>query len=139
VPHDSQDLDLLIEAVRAKPQATDLDVVIGIRGPIASPEICNGLMVPIMVFDQLYSFDRNLFLDAIPRPESAPEGENERFEATAGELFDRVMQMADNAGATDEHRALNYLSVRYPAIYARTVEAYAGEFSFTGWRVVILA
>ena len=27
----------------------------------------------------------------------------------AEELFHRIMQMADNAGATDEHRACNYL------------------------------
>ena len=34
------------------------------------------------------------------------------------------MQMTDNAGATDQHRALNYLATRYPAIYATTAEAY---------------
>jgi hypothetical protein len=34
------------------------------------------------------------------------------------------MQVADNAGATDEHRALNYLAVRYPAIYATAAEAH---------------
>ena len=32
--------------------------------------------------------------------------------------------MADNAGASDEHRALNYLAVRYSAIYAHTAEAF---------------
>ncbi len=30
--------------------------------------------------------------------------------------------MTDNAGATDEHRALNYLAMGYPAIYARAAE-----------------
>jgi hypothetical protein len=35
------------------------------------------------------------------------------------------MQMADNAGATDDHRALNYLAVRYPAIYASAAECFA--------------
>ena len=30
------------------------------------------------------------------------------------------MQSADNADATDEHRALNYLTVRYARIYAKT-------------------
>jgi hypothetical protein len=53
----------------------------------------------------------------------------------AGELFDRVMQLADNAGATDQHRALNYLAVRYPAIYARTAEAYAGNASLSAVEV----
>ena len=47
----------------------------------------------------------------------------------AGELLDGIMQMTDNAGATDEHRALNYLAVRYPAIYANAVEAHSWGFS----------
>ena len=32
----------------------DIDVVIGMRGPIAPPEMCNGLMIPIVAFDQIY-------------------------------------------------------------------------------------
>jgi PatG C-terminal len=43
--------------------------------------------------------------------------------------------MADNAGATDEHRALNYLAVRYPAIYAKAAEAHARSCSLTGVEV----
>ena len=39
--------------------------------------------------------------------------------------------MADNAGATDEHRALNYLVVRYPAIYTLAAEEFARDFSLT--------
>ena len=88
-------------------------------------------MVPIVAFDQLYSFDRDELLAAIPRPEKLSKDQEEQFQATAGELFDRIMQMADNAGATDEHRALNYLAVRYPAIYARSAEAHGGESALT--------
>ena len=44
----------------------------------------------------------------------------------------RIMQLTDNAGATDEHRALNYLAMRYPAIYATTAEQFAKDFSLTG-------
>ena len=29
-------------------------------------------------------------------------------------------QMPDNAGVTNDHRALNYLVMRYPGSYART-------------------
>jgi hypothetical protein len=39
--------------------------------------------------------------------------------------------MVDNAGATDEHRALNYLAVRYPAVYAMTADAHGRNFSLT--------
>ena len=94
VPHDPADLDLLIEAVRGTPSPSDLDVVIGIRGPIAPPEMCNGLMVPIVVVDQIYSFDRQELIKAIPKPE---KGSAKDFAPAAEELFDRIMQMADNA------------------------------------------
>ncbi len=120
-PRDPADFDLLVEAVRPVPRATDVDVVIGVRGPVAPPEACNGLMVPIVVFDQIYSFDVDSLIGSIPRPEAIPE---DRFGAAAEELFGRIIQMADNAGATDEHRALNYLAVRYPAIYATTTDAF---------------
>jgi hypothetical protein len=39
--------------------------------------------------------------------------------------------MADNAGSTDEHRALNYLAVRYPNIYHKVAEAHHNECSLT--------
>ena len=58
-PRDPADLELLVEAIRPTPSPNDIDVVIGWRGPIAPPEMCNGLMVPIVAFDQIYSFDRD--------------------------------------------------------------------------------
>lgn len=128
-PRDPGDLDLLIEALRPTPQPWDLDCVIGVRGPIATPQTCNGLMVPIVAFDQIYSFDREALIKAIPRPEKTAAKD---FAPAAEELFDRIMQMADNAGATDEHRALNYLAVRYQAIYANAADAFARNASLTG-------
>jgi hypothetical protein len=127
-PREPADLDLLVEALRATPSPMDLDCVIGLRGPIAPPEMCNGLMVPIVVFDQIYSFDRDSLLKSIPKPEKTSAKE---FAATTEELFDRIMQMADNAGATDEHRAANYLTVRYPAIYNTATECHARNCALT--------
>ena len=79
-------------------------------------------MVPIVVFDQIYSFDVDTLVKSIPRPKEIAAKD---FAAAAEELFYRIMQLADNAGATDEHRAVNYLAVRYPAIYATAAEAFA--------------
>jgi len=128
VPRDPADLDLLIEALRPTPQPWDLDCVIGIKGRIAPPEVCNGLMVPIVAFDQIYSFDRDSLIKAIPRPEKTSAKE---FGPAAEEMFDRIMQMTDNAGATDEHRALNYLAVRYQAIYANAADEFGRNASLT--------
>lgn len=132
VPRDPADIDLLVEAIRAAPSPNDIDVVIGLRGPIASPQMCNGLMVPIVAFDQIYSFDRDALIKAIPKPEKTT---NAQFAPAAEELFNRIMQLTDNAGATDEHRVLNYLAMRYHAIYAKAAEEFAHDFSLTGVEV----
>jgi hypothetical protein len=135
VPREPADLALLIEAVRPEPRRDDLDLVVGVRGPIAPPEACNGLGVPMVAFDQLYSFDRESLIESIPRPESVPQKDEKQFRRAAGELFDRIMQMADNAGAMDEHRALNYLAVRYPAIYVTAAEQHGRNASLAGVEV----
>jgi hypothetical protein len=127
-PRDPGDLDLLIEAVRPAPRATDVDVVIGVRGPIAPPDACNGLSLPVVTLDQLYSFDVDSLIKEIPRPKAIAA---DRFGSAAEELFQRIIQLADNAGATDEDRALNYLAIRYPAIYAHTAEQFGNNASFT--------
>ena len=131
-PRDPADLDLLVEALRPTPRPTDIDCVVGIRGPIAPPELCNGLMVPIVGFSQIYSFDVDSLVKSIPRPEKVTA---KSFEAVAEELFDRIMQMTDNAGAMDEHRACNYLAMRYPAIYATAADAFGRNCSLTAIEV----
>ena len=78
---------------------------------------------------EIYSFDRATLIKSIPRPEKIPAKE---FAPAAEELFDRIIQMADNAGASDEHRALIYLVVRYHRIYAAVAEAFARNESLTG-------
>ncbi|BAZ09483.1 hypothetical protein NIES4071_12910 [Calothrix sp. NIES-4071] len=131
LPRDPADFDLLVDAIRPVPSPMDIDVVVGVRGPVASPQMCNGLMVPIVGFDQIYSFDRDSLIQAIPRPDSIDASADEQFRTAGGELFDRCLQLTDNAGATPEHRALNYVAVRYPNIYALAVEAYGRSSSMT--------
>ena len=53
----------------------------------------------------------------------------------ADALFNHIIQIADNAGATDEHRALNYLAVRYDEIYHRTQLLQDENYSFTAVEV----
>jgi hypothetical protein len=108
-PSDPLDLDLLVATLRpdvSKP--TDVDAVIGTIVGLASPDDCNGLIVPIVRFVNIYSFDVPMLIKAIPRSKKAAD---EEF-ADAEELFYRLRRMADNAGATDEHRALNYNLLR---------------------------
>jgi PatG C-terminal len=130
-PRDPADIDLLCSAIESHERPW-ISLVIGIRGPVAPPEFCNGLMVPIVIFDQIYTFSRESLIEAIPRPDGV---QAEAFAAACRELFDRIMQMTDNAGATDEHRALNYLAVRYPVIYAKAAEEFSRDFSLSAVEV----
>jgi hypothetical protein len=133
LPRDPSDVDLLIESVRPTPRATDIDVIIGVRGPLAPPEYANGLVLPFAMVDQIFSFDVDSLIQHIPRPEGRT---SEEFEPAAEDLFNRIIQIADNAGATDEHRALNYLAVRYPAIYHRAAEAFDQNATLAAVRVI---
>jgi len=132
VPRDPADIELLIEAMRAVPEPSDIDVAIGARGPLAPPTFCNGLTVPVVAFDQIYSFDADSLLASISPTKKA---EAEQFKAAAKEVLGGVIRMTDNAGAMDEHRALNYLAVRYPGLYTTVAEAHAGNASLSAVEV----
>jgi hypothetical protein len=126
LPRDG-DYQPLIDAYRAEPNPGDLELVIGVRGPVAPPTMCNGLQVPIVIFDQIYAFDRKSLLASISKKDG-----DKAFDKAAAEMFDRIMGQRDNAGATDCDRALNYLSVRYDAIYRLAADQFANDNSFTG-------
>ncbi|KOV94951.1 hypothetical protein ADK65_30460 [Streptomyces sp. NRRL B-1140] len=131
-PRDSAGYDLLIEAIRPVSGPWDLDVVIGRRGPVAPPELCNGLTVPVVVFEQIYSFDSGELIRAVERPSEIPA---EDFETASGKLLERLLQIGDNSGATDEHRAINYAAVRNEKIYQETVREYARGFRLSAVEV----
>jgi hypothetical protein len=135
LPRDPADIELLVDAIQTPPP-TDVDVVIGVRGPIAPPEMCNGLMIPIVVFDQLYSFSRTDLFAAIQAPEGTPPEQAQLLTPSGQELFDRILRIADNLGATDEHRALNYLSVRYDQIYRLAAQQFLNNASLTAVEAV---
>jgi hypothetical protein len=125
IPRDG-DFQPLIDAYRAEPNPGDLELVIGVRGPIANPDMCNGLLVPIVIFDQIYAFDRETLLKSIKQKDG-----DQKFMKAAAEVFDRITLEIDNAGATDADRALNYLSVRYDRIYSLAAEQFNNNASLT--------
>jgi hypothetical protein len=130
VGRDNAVLDQLVAAVKPSEQGLDTDVIIGTQGPMAPPEMCNGLVAPIVLVDRIYSFQKPELLSALKAP---PESEmtDEELQRSADELFERIKQVADNVGATDEHRAMNYLAVRYPQIYTHTADMFTRDFSLT--------
>jgi hypothetical protein len=133
VPSDPLDVERLVEALRPNPGQQDIDVIIGIKGPMAPPQMCNGLVVPIVSVDNIYSFDRDTLMKAIPKRKE--KSNEDQFRKTADVLFNHIIQIADNSGAIDEHRALNYLAVRYDEIYHRTQLLQDENYSLTAIEV----
>jgi hypothetical protein len=133
-PRDAADYDLLADSLQTEEEET-VSVVIGLVGPLAPPEDCGGLTVPVVAFDQLYTFTRQALVQELPLPEDLTAQEEEQFRRTARELFDQVIDMVDNVGAIDEHRAENYALVRYSEMYTQTAKAHREEKSLTAFEV----
>lgn len=109
-PRSYIELNNLIAAIKPSAGRIDFDMVLGVRGPIASPSMCNGLQLPVVTCNQVYSFSYDEFVTAIVKETGAARD-------VAGDMFNQMLQMTDNAGETDEHRALNYITLRYMGIY----------------------
>ncbi|MCC7167305.1 MAG: S8 family serine peptidase [Rhodospirillales bacterium] len=121
---DPADLDLLVQALPDVKTAEFVDVVIGQKGPLIPPGSCGNLTAPMLAVDQIYSFDVASMVDAIPKPDKMAKAE---FAAAARQLFDRVQQLRDNVGISDDHRAVNYLITRAPRVYALVADQFAQD------------
>ncbi len=140
IPKNILDINDLIESLNIQ-ENIDTSVVIGQLGPIAPPTICNGLSLPILFTDKIYSFNSKEFIDSIPKLTTKNEKESKNsfdklFTNSAEELFYRIIQIADNLGATDSHRALNYLAVRYPEIYHLTARMHNEDYSLESIQII---
>ncbi|WP_327730094.1 hypothetical protein OG250_32040 [Streptomyces sp. NBC_00487] len=128
-PADAAELDDLVEALRPVRDKRDLAVVVGTLGPIVPPGACQGLSVPLVRVEKIWSFDSRELIEAIDRPRDTSRKE---FEKTARDVLDRVLQLNNNAGLDPTHRALNFLTVREQEIYRKTSEMRDGGYTLSG-------
>ena len=114
----SQFIEMLKEQspIANPPQGAEFDVVIGTLGPIAPPEMCNGLQLPIALINNSYFFT---ITDLTNMLQSQQGTEAPIDQTTAVNLFAQLTLLSDNLGNLDEHRASNYLALRYADIYYR--------------------
>jgi hypothetical protein len=131
-PRDPADLDLLVEALRPTPRLTDVDCVVGNKRADR----------PARAMQRADGADRGLQSNLLLRrrcPDqvdpAAGEGHRQGLRRRGRGVVRSHHANADNAGATDEHRALNYLAMRYPAIYAKAAEEFGRDFSLTAAEV----
>ncbi|MFN0128333.1 MAG: hypothetical protein ACKV19_16795 [Verrucomicrobiales bacterium] len=101
-------------------------VLIGRRGAVAPPSLCGGILAPLVACDQLYSFSMDDWIESLEmrlRPAlKSRQVEAKNFKQVARELFDRVVSSTENLGASDAHRALNYLIMQHAGLFLAALE-----------------
>jgi hypothetical protein len=127
-PRDPSESSDLVEALQGNPIGEDIDLLIGFRNGFSSPALCGGLTVPVVHFEQLYTFTRPDLTHEMLGKDSALSSEQQA--AILIEVLQRVLQLADNAGNSDSHRALNFMAARYQPLYKKVAEMYGRNFSF---------
>lgn len=118
-PRDRQDIETFIATL----QDGDMVVhaIVGSPAPVDAPYACQTqTALPVVWADELLSFEVDEMLDAMPGAQEGKEAAGWR--QTAKTLFSWLTQRAGNLGTSDQHRALNYLALRYPALYHLTYE-----------------
>src|SRR4051794_21668550 len=112
-PSDPADLVSLPEAIRPEARGYSVDAVLGrIAGPAQVNAPYAQARLPVLVFDQLHSFDAETFARSLREAAGVAEI-NPTFVAD----MLRTLTSISGPGLTGEHRALNYLVLRYPKVY----------------------
>jgi len=121
-PSDPSDLVTLPEAIRPDLRAYGVDAVLGrIVGPAQGDPAHAQAPLPMLIFDQLHSFDADTFARSL-REATSVAGIDPTFVAD----MLRTLTGISGPGLTGEHRALNYLVVRYPKLYQLAFEKAQG-------------
>lgn len=123
---DSHDFDELVELFTSSDGSQHV-VAIGAAGP-PGRWACEPRL-PRCVADQLMAFDLGEFVSAVPAPDDI---DDEVFRGAVRTVFERIARRAENRGLSDEHRALNFAALRYPAIYEAAARAASRSMSLQG-------
>jgi len=121
IPRDADDVAQLVDALTLDENA--IQAVVGGPARWPAPADCSGLGLPAVSPEQLLSFTMDEFIESLPRDEEATDLDDSSYRTVVRDLFTRLTRRSDNWGVADEHRALNYLALRYPALYHATVSA----------------
>lgn len=101
-------------------------VVIGRVGPFVNPASYGGLLLPLLMVDQMYVAsvaEWTAGLEAVAKAAlKARDIGEKKFQAASRELFRNITGMPDNMGISDGHRALNYLLMQHPGMFLAAAE-----------------
>jgi hypothetical protein len=116
----------LLEAVALSEEAEAHVVVVGRVASMAPPHLCAGVLAPILICDQMYVFHVREWLasltSSLETALSERKVDRQHFSSISRRIFSRVIRSTENVGATDTHRALNYLVMQHPGIFLAAAE-----------------
>jgi len=113
VPRSQLELNDIINALKPPSNTIEksMTVIIGQKGPMAPPDFCKGLQLPIVVCSQLYFFTLDQLMSGLNSGDIDAEVISDVINS---------LEFKPNDGASAKDRAVNYLAFRYPEIYRKT-------------------
>lgn len=126
MPRTETDLTRLAEVLSPTEAEEVVHAVVGRTVPCPRDAPCAASGLPTVHADQVLAFTLQEFAAALPENEGPADEKSPAARGKAGRaeseavvrrLFLQLTRGAGNRGLADEHRARNYLALRYPAIY----------------------
>lgn len=124
-PRDDAEIARLVEML--SPEAPDdlVHVVVGSTTSSDADSPCAASGLPAVRAEQVLAFTPTEFAVAMPEEEGAGGSDapasssagSAEFQTVVRGVFTRLTRGAGNRGFADEHRARNYVALRYPPIY----------------------
>jgi hypothetical protein len=117
-PRSTLELEQLVKSIVPQ-SATEVcyDVILGAQDPAAALGAGGDGALPGVMVNRTYQFTLGELVKSVLAALQAQGVTPLPSIAQITALFDDLLQLADNTGDADEHRALNYVSVNYPEIY----------------------
>ncbi len=127
-PRSDIELTEMVEALKPSGGQSTYSVVIGVQVPNGGPGKLNVIHLPWVICNQFYHFTFAEFTQNIVQQAGVTQ-------AIAENMFQSMMKKTDNTGATDASRAINYLVMRYMAIYTGMATMVQENYSFVAVHV----
>jgi len=103
----------------------NIDLVVGIKGPVSPPGMCANYILPMVKADQVQTYKISDILDNLYKTWYKEIGITEdKYQSTIYEIFSQMLELSNNEGATDENRALNFVILRAASIYMEAAKLY---------------
>lgn len=111
IPRSKTELDDFIASmVPSDPTVTQYSVIVGTFDP-------SGGELPGVLVNHTHTFTLQSLASSVTSELTALKYTNIPSTQQIVNVFDQTLQLANNTGDLDEHRALNYVSVNYPQVY----------------------